>query len=344
MHPEVIEHRPESGQRLNRVDLAAFDAFDHLLQRNNMDHGVRGVEFLRVHADRIALEQEDVLHLRDLGFDVDAILFWLGGIETRINVANNISNHLVNETLLTDLVEVRKKLNESAESDCAERRVARTDGTGGVGRIVVDGLHGFRWNTALFDATMELGNERVGLRAVANPFDHLTKEPIPRCVEQIDVRGCPARRFLHAGLGVEAVAVCLATGTNGKLAAALGHPVLDLVEHGHGRLRDIGDRSLNHIDPWCQDGEWADKLDREFVKCFLAVVLHQQGTREHSRVGHHAHQAVVKLDERVKDMTESTDAVIRAVPDAVAEEHERLVHGLVMRRTAVKALSVAVFL
>ena len=330
VHPKMVEHRTQTGQHGDRVEFPAFDAFDHLLERDDVDHRVGGVKLLRVHTDGAALEQEDVFQFGDLCLDVHAVLFRLGGVERGVVVTHHVCDNLMDEALLADLVEVREKLDEAAESDRAERGVACTNGAGGVCRVVVDGLDRLGRDAALRDTAMELGDERVVLRAVADALEHLADKAIPRRVEQIDVRGCTARRFLHGCFRLKAVAVGLPHRGDGELAATLGHPVLDLVEHGHGRVREVRLRDLDDLDAFAQDGERAVGLERKLVESLVAVRLHHDGTGEHRGIRQHAHQAVVKLDKRVEDVTESPDAVERAVPDAVAEEHERLVHGLVV--------------
>ena len=177
---EVLQHCAESRQRLHGVDLTCLDTLDGLLQRYDVDESVGGVKLLRVHSDLVALQQEDVFHLGDLGLDVHSVLLWLGCVEARIVVTDYIRNDLVDEAFLPDLVEVREELDESAESDGAESRVACANRPCGVGRVVVEFLDRFLGDAPFLQAAMELCDKRVGLRAVADTLHHLSDHHVPR--------------------------------------------------------------------------------------------------------------------------------------------------------------------
>ena len=299
---EMLEHGTHPRQCGDGIDGSRLDAFDHLLQRSGVDERVGGVEFLRVDADGVPLEQENVLHLGDFGLDIEPFLFRTLCELRGVLVSDDVGDDLEDEVLLPDLVKVREEGDEALQTHGAVGGIACADCTGGVGGIMVEGFECFLRNALLLDPCVELADERVGLRAVDNSTNHFADDPVPRCVEKIDAGRVASRHLLHLCLGVQAVLIDLgALGVSARRehAAGLRHPVLDLRKHRHGRLRKVRDGFLDDVNPRGYDAKRPEVGELQLVEGFLTLRLNHDRSGEHRGIGHHAHHAVVKLDERV---------------------------------------------
>ena len=345
MKGKVLKRGLESGQQRHRVGLAVLDLFEDLDDGRDVDHGVGAVHLVGVDSDGRSGEEEDVLQFGELGGVAEALLLRFACEVARVLVADDVRDELVDETLATDLVEVREKLKKAGESEAASCWISSTKGTEREGRIVVDGVEHFLGDSRFLDAAVELRHQWVGLRTFDDAAAHLTDDPVPACVEQIDSTGVACRRRFELMLDVDAVDVGVAATTGSEEARCVAiHLGLDLLQQRERGLSEIGDLTLSDLYAGGDDCVGAEVLEGELLHRFRALRLDHHRRVENRAVGHLAEHAVVEIDQRVDQVAHTPDGVERAVAAAVAEEHERLFDGLVFVRVLEQEVTVAVLL